>query len=213
MKEIRYTILYCVCEIICDSILLRFRFRNTTANVINYDSTQAKTYGSGSATLHAALQSLRYRPPHTYSTLYGVHYSDVYFSIMTMKVYCMNLRFCSQQLIFIYSSRMKVRPFFDEGFVIHEMKFFYLSATVACLTGSELTGSGAQVTAMLFGALHLINMLAGQSVGVHSDPDGSQNMISHLDYYQELFSFGNFISGQNSSKFLTTVLRIQESRA
>jgi hypothetical protein len=32
VKEIWYTILYCVCEDFCDSILLRFRFRNTAGN-------------------------------------------------------------------------------------------------------------------------------------------------------------------------------------
>ncbi len=37
MKEIKYTILYCVCENFSDSILLRFRFRN------------CNNYGSGSA--------------------------------------------------------------------------------------------------------------------------------------------------------------------
>jgi hypothetical protein len=104
---------------------------------------------------------------------------------------------------------MKERPFFEEDFLFYEKQFLYLSATVACLTGSELTGSGAQVTAMRFGALHLINMLAGQSV------DWMCILIRQFDYYQELFSFGNFISGQNSSKFLITVLRIwiQEIRA
>jgi hypothetical protein len=70
---------------------------------------------------------------------------------------------------------MKERgPFSTTDVFIHEKQFFYLSATVACLTGSELTGSGAQVTAMRFGALHLINMYASQSVDVDPDPVGSR---------------------------------------
>ncbi len=49
MREIKYTVFYCVCENFCDSIFLRFRFR------------QAKSYGSyssGSATVHGTVLKL-----------------------------------------------------------------------------------------------------------------------------------------------------------
>jgi hypothetical protein len=48
MKEIKHTILYCVCEIFCDSILLRFRFRYGKKN---------DSYSSGSATLNRSRRS------------------------------------------------------------------------------------------------------------------------------------------------------------
>jgi hypothetical protein len=53
MKEIKYTILYCVCENFCFFILLRFRirfrFRNRTINYGSGSDFLAR-YGSGSAT-------------------------------------------------------------------------------------------------------------------------------------------------------------------
>jgi hypothetical protein len=35
MKEIQYTILFCVCKNFCDSIFLRLRFRNTDYTDVN----------------------------------------------------------------------------------------------------------------------------------------------------------------------------------
>jgi hypothetical protein len=56
MKEVKYTILYCVCENYSDTIISRFWLRFRTLN--NYDSASgsatAKSYGSfgfGSTTL------------------------------------------------------------------------------------------------------------------------------------------------------------------
>jgi hypothetical protein len=50
MKEIKYTVLYCVCENFCDSILLRFR-GSGTGTLINYGSGSdiLARYGSGSS--------------------------------------------------------------------------------------------------------------------------------------------------------------------
>jgi hypothetical protein len=38
MKEIKYTILYCVCDNFCDFILLRFRFRNTAKKFLIFNT-------------------------------------------------------------------------------------------------------------------------------------------------------------------------------
>ncbi len=64
MKEIRYTIIYTVCENFGDSILLQFRLRNFNGTAIKYgsgsDSAKAKSYGSygsGSATLEFSVNS------------------------------------------------------------------------------------------------------------------------------------------------------------
>ncbi len=46
MKEIKCTILYCVCENFCDSILLRFRFCNTAWN--SFKPTVLNLWGPGS---------------------------------------------------------------------------------------------------------------------------------------------------------------------
>ncbi len=49
MKVIKYTILYCVYENFCDSILLRFRIRFRNRNYYGSSSDFLARYGSGSA--------------------------------------------------------------------------------------------------------------------------------------------------------------------
>ncbi len=53
MKEIKYTILYCVCENFSDSILLRFRFRTSGFDIL-------ARYGSSSG---SASQKLTFLVP------------------------------------------------------------------------------------------------------------------------------------------------------
>jgi hypothetical protein len=67
-------------------------------------------------------------------------------------------------ILTINLSARKKGSFFDEICSVYDKFCIYLSATVACLTGSEFMGSGAHVTAILFGELHLINMVANLSV-------------------------------------------------